>query len=115
MYIYTEPLCTSLTIPLPFFSVVCPFLCPLCGPIDLIASWFGPPGYYTLTLHNSSDTTSQMLKGNVAQMPGTPPAVSKAALSAQYNSPIALYSADNVSNTVQQAQMSTVVRQASPR
>ncbi|CAM4613356.1 unnamed protein product [Leuciscus chuanchicus] len=60
------------------------------------------------------DSTSQTLMGNVAQMPGTPSAGSKASPSAQYNSPIALYSADNVSNTLQQAQMSTVVSQASP-
>ncbi|XP_067313839.1 PDZ and LIM domain protein 3b isoform X2 [Pseudorasbora parva] len=58
------------------------------------------------------DSTSQTLMGNVAQMPGTPSAGFKAAPSAQYNSPIALYSADNVSNT--QTQMSTVVSQASP-
>ncbi|XP_005157291.2 PDZ and LIM domain protein 3b isoform X1 [Danio rerio] len=57
-----------------------------------------------------SDSTSQTLMGNVAQMAGTP----STAHSVQYNSPIALYSADNVSNTLQQAQMSTVVRQASP-
>ncbi|XP_016301911.1 PDZ and LIM domain protein 3-like isoform X2 [Sinocyclocheilus anshuiensis] len=67
-----------------------------------------------ISASQKSDTTSQTLKGNVAQMPGTPSAGSKAALSAEYNSPIALYSADNVSNTLQQAQMSTVVRQASP-
>uniref|UniRef100_A0A8C1QD65 PDZ and LIM domain protein 3 n=1 Tax=Cyprinus carpio TaxID=7962 RepID=A0A8C1QD65_CYPCA len=62
----------------------------------------------------TSDITSQTLIGNVAQMSGTPSAGSMAAPSAQYNSPIALYSADNVSNTLQQAQMSTVVRQALP-
>uniref|UniRef100_A0A9J8A4W4 PDZ and LIM domain protein 3 n=2 Tax=Cyprinus carpio TaxID=7962 RepID=A0A9J8A4W4_CYPCA len=67
-----------------------------------------------ISASQKSDTTSQMLKRNVAQMPGTPSDGSRAALSAQYNSPIALYSADNVSNTLQQAQMSTVVRQASP-
>jgi len=110
-----EALCTSLTTSSILFCLVFHCLCPLCGPFDLIASWFGSSGYYTLTLHNSSDSTSQTLMGNVAQMPGTPSAGSKAAPSAQYNSPIALYSADNVSNTRQQAQVSTVVRQTSPR
>ncbi|XP_051514775.1 PDZ and LIM domain protein 3-like isoform X1 [Myxocyprinus asiaticus] len=57
-------------------------------------------------------------------MPGIPTARCNAAAdpnkngalapSAQYNSPTDLYSVDNVSNTLQQAQMSTVVRQASP-
>ncbi|XP_055034185.1 PDZ and LIM domain protein 3b isoform X3 [Misgurnus anguillicaudatus] len=67
------------------------------------------------------DSTSQTLMANVAQVHGTT-SVCKAdpsknetlTLSAQYNSPIALYSADNVSNTLQQAQMSTVGRQGSP-
>ncbi|XP_050983956.1 PDZ and LIM domain protein 3b isoform X2 [Labeo rohita] len=67
-----------------------------------------------ISASQKSASTSQTLMGNVAQMPGTPSAGSKATLSAQYNSPIALYSADNVSNTLQQAQMSTVVRQAEP-
>ncbi|XP_077092171.1 PDZ and LIM domain protein 3b isoform X2 [Siphateles boraxobius] len=66
------------------------------------------------TASQRSDNTSQMLMGNVAQMPGIPSAGSKAVPSSQYNSPIALYSADNVSNTLQQTQMSTVVRQAPP-
>ncbi|XP_057206075.1 PDZ and LIM domain protein 3b isoform X1 [Triplophysa rosa] len=69
----------------------------------------------------SQSSTSQRLMGNVSQVPSAvcnavadPSKNETLVLSAQYNSPIALYSTDNVSNTVQQAQMSAVVRQGSP-
>ncbi|XP_052010774.1 PDZ and LIM domain protein 3b isoform X2 [Xyrauchen texanus] len=71
-------------------------------------------------------TSTSQKSGSASQrvMPGIPSARCNAAVdpskngaltpSTQYNSPIALYSVDNVSNTLQQAQMSTVVREASP-
>ncbi|XP_065127828.2 PDZ and LIM domain protein 3b isoform X1 [Paramisgurnus dabryanus] len=73
------------------------------------------------TASQSSDSKSQTLMANVAQVHGTtsvckadPRKTETHTFSTQYNSPIALYSADNVSNTLQQAQMSTVVSQGSP-